>query len=913
MKNINFDNPYLLLIALPLLLVLIIPFAIAIRKDNVSKSAITSLILHVLMIVCIALAVAGTTHTTVMTETNVYVVADVSYSTQRNLDTMDEYIRSVEDSLPNNSKMGVVCFGKDQVEHVAMGQTFTSVKNSGVDVSATDIAAALNHTVTLFNENVICRIVLITDGSDTSAKNNDGLLAAIENLYLKDIYLDVIYLDTNIAEDVDEVQISEVDFTPYTYKNHETTANVLIESNRPTTAVVSLYQEEEEEALYNKAVTLSKGYNVVNFNLTATQAGTFAYRVEVATELDATPENNAYTFTQQVEDVIEILLISQKQTDYDLVEQIYGENANIYAPLVPDANGKTKPVPFSVEELCVYDEIVVSDFDIREIQDRMAFVESLDKAVSLFGKSLITIGNTQIQNMTENDVALSNLANMLPVKYGNAARDKKMLAIVFDISHSMSYSYKYQLVQAKRAAKQLINLLNDDDMVLLLPFAGSVESDQVKFLEASDPQLMTDIDNFTVTQGTMLGSAVAEAYKRMRDKDYAEKELYIISDGLTAQEEIDNGIKYDGDGEIKYYPFCNSEQSFAKKMKVEGSVYTSSIYIYRPGFTEAGANKVNEDAIARLQGMATDGGGKYYVVDSKNVDDIMLNDVAENLTESIVERVSEVDIAVGHDKVLSGLTSLPQVSTYVNSKEKGSATTVLTTKYVKANGTTIDVPIYSYWSYGSGKVSSFTTALTGEWVSAWKNDKRAETFIKNLFSTNIPKAKNSQPYTVSFTSTSLETEIEIIPAQLNYRATTELTVIAPNGERETKTLSFDSRTYTYTFETPLNGRYQLLVRYTCDDIVYESVFYLELPYASEYDSFTIKNISNLTDVVRNRGKVYTDGNITMENDKSSVLTYEIDCTIMLLIIAIATFIVDIVVRKLTIEDFKSLFKSRRRD
>ena len=198
MKNINFDNPYLLLIAIPLLLVLVIPFAIAIRKDNVSKSVITSLILHVVMVVCIALALAGTTHTTVMTETNVYVVADVSYSTQSKLDTMDEYIRSVEDALPNNSKMGVVCFGKDQVEHVAMGKSFTSVKNSGVDVSATDIAAALNHTVTLFNENVVCRIVLITDGSDTSAKNNDGLLAAIENLYLKDIYLDVIYLDTNI-------------------------------------------------------------------------------------------------------------------------------------------------------------------------------------------------------------------------------------------------------------------------------------------------------------------------------------------------------------------------------------------------------------------------------------------------------------------------------------------------------------------------------------------------------------------------------------------------------------------------------------------------------------------------------------------------------------------------------------------
>ena len=45
------------------------------------------------MIISIALAAAGPLHTTVMTVTKVYVVADVSYSSNRNLDRIDEYIK----------------------------------------------------------------------------------------------------------------------------------------------------------------------------------------------------------------------------------------------------------------------------------------------------------------------------------------------------------------------------------------------------------------------------------------------------------------------------------------------------------------------------------------------------------------------------------------------------------------------------------------------------------------------------------------------------------------------------------------------------------------------------------------------------------------------------------------------------
>ncbi len=105
MKNISFDNPYLLLIIIPLLLAIVIPIVIAIRKENRSKSVFISLALHILISVCIALALGGMIYTTIMTETQIIVVADVSYSANRNLDEVDVLIHEVKDKLPKNAEM----------------------------------------------------------------------------------------------------------------------------------------------------------------------------------------------------------------------------------------------------------------------------------------------------------------------------------------------------------------------------------------------------------------------------------------------------------------------------------------------------------------------------------------------------------------------------------------------------------------------------------------------------------------------------------------------------------------------------------------------------------------------------------------------------------------------------------------
>ena len=178
---LQFNNAYMLFIAIPLLAVLTVPFFIAVRKDNRNGHNIASGVLHVVMAVLIAFAAAGTSFVHVITETEVYVVADVSYSANKNLETVDNYIQNIESTLPNNAKLGVICFGKDYKLTTKLGKKVTSVKEAGVDDTETNISAALEYAGSLFKDDVIKRIVVITDGRQTYNANSGELQRTVSN------------------------------------------------------------------------------------------------------------------------------------------------------------------------------------------------------------------------------------------------------------------------------------------------------------------------------------------------------------------------------------------------------------------------------------------------------------------------------------------------------------------------------------------------------------------------------------------------------------------------------------------------------------------------------------------------------------------------------------------------------------
>ncbi|MBO7196735.1 MAG: VWA domain-containing protein [Clostridia bacterium] len=888
MRNISFDNPYWLLLAIPLAAALLIPYFISVSKDNRNKGWIASLVIHILIIISVSLAAAGLVHTTVMTSTKVYVVADVSYSSNRNLDEIDEYIQQIKENLPSNASMGVVCFGKNaELLSSASDNNIKSVKESKVDDSETDIVGALEYTRKLFGFGEIKRIVLITDGFVTTG--NGSVAATVSRFVAEGIKIDAVYLDNSLDEGDGEIQISDVEYTGSTYLNHESSLGVLIESSMDNEVILDLYAKKADENSYSKINTTEfkagEGMNIVSFDLPTDTAGDFDYKVELKASKDTSEHNNSFYFTQTVAGQRSILLITEKQSDVSAINELYGAEAKIDSYLV---RGEGASVPYTIEDIVKYDEIILSNVDIRKINHIYAFIDSVDLAVSQYGKSLITLGDLSMQN--QDDDRFDLLEELLPISFGNSNKDAKLYTIIIDISRSMDYHRPRQLLAAKDAATELLSILNDDDYVAFVTLAGEarIELTPTRLGDCRE-ELYNMIQGAESSQGTFVGEALKMAYSHIKDLNFEEKQVMLISDGKQYENE------------------ATDSKEIAAMMKDDGiTLSTISMLNHNIGAKcEAGCELLKE--LAELGG-----GVNYDFVDESKITELVFADIADNLLESVVEKQTKVNIEARRDETVEGIFSLPDVYGYMNSKPKLDATMVLSVDYQKSSTKTVAVPLYSYRDHGNGRVSSFTSSLSGDWLSGWSDEVKADLFGK-ILSTNTPREYVNYPFTIGVESEFDKTRVEIIPSSINMKAKAKILVFNPDGSAVEEDMVFDLNRYYATIDTPETGRYQIEITYTYGDHSFTGKSYFTRQYGDEYDAFASYDIVNLHNFMRGFGQVSRDGNINLENDKNEVQTYELSFRTPLLIAAVALFVIDVVIRKFKWADIKGLFVRRRKE
>ena len=888
MRNISFDNPYWLLLAIPLAAALLIPYFISVSKDNRSRGWIASLVIHIVMIISISLSAAGLVHTTVMTRTKVYVLADVSYSSNRNLDEIDEYIRQIESNLPSKSMMGVICFGKDTQILTSAGGDIRSVRDANVDDSGTDIARAIDYAANLFGEGEIKRLVLITDGFATTS---DGTVAAaVERAVAKGIKLDAVYLNNNLRDGESEIQISDVEYTAATYLNHESTLKILIESSVPNDVILNLYSKADGDGEYTKIdTTVFKadiGMNIATFRLPTDVSGVFDYKVEMIATADVSPYNNSYDLTQTVAGQRRVMLVTEKRADVTEIKKLYGDMVVLDDYII---NGSNTRIPYTIEDLVKYDEIILSNVDIRKIDNIYAFINSVDLAVSQYGKSLITLGDLSMQN--QDDERFKMLEELLPVSFGNSNKDAKLYTIVIDISRSMYHSLPKQLIIAKEAATKLVSLLEDEDYVAFVTLAGDtkVELPPTRVADCRE-ELYTKIQSVEPTQGTFVGASLNMAYELIRYMDFEEKQIMLISDGKQYANEPIKAI------------------DMAQTIR-DADISLSTVSV----LTHSYDYNAHTEGCRLLKRLAEIGGGvNYDFLDENKLSELIFADIADNLTESIVERDSKVNIVTHRDDTVNGILSLPNVEGYVNSSKKLDATMVLSVDYRKNSTSVKEVPLYSYRDHGNGRVASFTSSLSGDWLDNW-SDGVKELFFHNVLSTNTPSEYINYPFNVSVECVGRESSIEIIPSSVNPKAKASIRLTCPDGSVQEGDMTFNLNRYFADFSTPDSGRYHVEITYTYGTHSFTSDTYFTLPYSPEYDSFASYDIVNVYDFMRGVGQISVDGNINLENDKSEIDTYELSFRIPLLIAAAVLFVIDVIVRKFKWRDIKGLFAKSKKE
>ena len=875
MRNISFDNPYWLLIAIPMIAALLIPYFISVSRDNKSRGFVSSLAIHIVIILSLSLAAAGLVHTTVKTRTKVYILADVSYSSSRNLDEIDEYIRKIEEDLPPRAYLGIVAFGKDSQILTSSGTEIKSVREATVDDSGTDIASALDFTATLFSKNEIKRIILITDGLSTTAEGETA--RAVRNLVAKGIQLDAVYLDNSLREGESELQLSDISYTGATYLGHESSLEMLIESSVQNEVVIdlSVKKDGKYERIDTTTLVCDVGMNIATLDLPTDVSGSFDYRVELTAKNDTSPYNNSLDFTQTVAGQRSVLLVTERRQDVTALRSLFGDSAVIDDYVVSAGNGR---VPYTIEDLVAYDEIILSNVDVRNIDNIYAFIDSVDLAVSQYGKSLITLGDLSMQN--KDDDIFARLEELLPVNFGNANKDARLYTIVLDISRSM-YDTS-QFATAKDAALKLLSILGDEDWVAYVTLAGEARIEQTPAkLGTVRQELYEKIQAAEPTQGTFIGEALKLAYDHMQPLDFAEKQVMLISDGLT----------------FTYEP--EDAADVATKMKNDGIILST-------------VNVITQEDEGYLRNLASLGGGKYYFLESQDkVSDLVFSDIADDLTESIVEKQTKVNITSYHDDTVEGILSLPDIHGYVNSKAKLDATMVLSVDYRRASGDDVAVPLYSYREHGNGRVATFTSSLSGQWMRGWDNEAKARLF-GNILVTNTPPEYVNYPFNISVDFKGDSADIEIIPSSVNPKAKASLTLTAPDGSITEQEMTFMLNRYSASLETPLMGKYNIEITYTYGTHSFTSSTYFTTPYSREYDAFAGYDIVNIYDFMRGVGQVSEDGELDLSVDKNKVDTFELSFRIPLLILAAVLFIFDVVVRKFKWRDIVGLFTKKQR-
>lgn len=908
MNSISFDNPYLLFLAIPIAALFVIPYAIAVRKDNLNGHNIASGIIHIIMALLIAFVAAGTSIVTTLTETDVYVVADVSYSAHRNLDVIDDYIDDLGDSLPRNSRLGVVTFGKNYELLTRLGDKPKSVKSSTVDDSATDIISALAYTGSLFREDVIKRIVLITDGKQTSETDANALKRQVDALAESNIHVDAIYLDDNISPNAREVQLSSVEVKPKTFLNREASAKLTVNCSSSGDVLASIKVSrqklgsdgEPDESEYS--AYFSNGNNGYTLPLYTDEEGVYDYEVEIdlgdnAAAVDANPYNNVLTFTQEVSGKLKVLLIYENYEDMLPIKNSYKSSAEIDEHYYRDGE-----IVSTVEWLNRYDEIVLSSVDLTGMDNYSNFLRSLDKVVSTFGKSLITFGDTNIQNSKG---SLTALSNMLPVTYGKAAGEEKLFTIVIDTSRSMESLNR--LDTAKNAAKAILDNLADDDVVSVVQFNGAPEVvTRLAEVGKNKDNIKKQIDALDVRQSTnivaALDAAAGLATSTMEGKEFGERRLFLISDGMN----------YSLDEESRK---IEDVVTFLR----DGGVVTSALDVGRAGYDATNAAR----GLSLLKSVSNKGGGAYMdISNSKNYDEVIHSQLPDDINSSS-GNPSAIFVRRRADKVLQNVDTeeLQGYDTFVNNfiYSRKKVTPVLEVEYRgNSQDRSTNVPLYAYWSYGKGLVASFTTELTGGWMEM--SDDLREQLVRGILDTNVPEEKISEPFTLNIEATEGYAALTLEPDSYNPDAVTSIEITSPNGTaaRPVQLIPTGSE-FTYTFLTPDEGKYTVKITYKeqPDEEGREPVpeYTVEravhVAYSSEYDSFALYDASSLHKMIGSNGEVYY-GSFTIVNDENEVGLYSVSLAMPLLIACVVLYAVDIAVRKLKWEDIQSLFKRHKK-
>lgn len=849
--EISFENPWYLLLILPVLAIVIFPFFMLPKKRRYTVKRIVPVVLHALLSTALIFVLAGFSVINHTNEQAVMLLLDLSQSTQTVQDAMQSHANELLSKIDETTPVGVVAFGKGQVYSVRLDDHDRTLSLQSPGADATDLEQALEYTASLAPKDKALRIVLFTDGKQTDG-NAENMAYNLAN---QGVRLDAVYYDTTNLP-TKEVQIGSFSAPEGIYVGNEAVLTAEIKSNTACKAVLKLY--ENEILLTTKDVDVTSAGNVIEFTVQPQSTGVHTYHLVLEVSEDTIAQNNEAYVCLPVAGEATVLIIADTEENAQALEQVLkAENAV--------TSVSAYQAPKTLVELCKYDAVVLSNVEYYDLP--RGYDKILDAYVGSYGRTLLAVGGRD--TFMYGDMEGTALVDMLPVSLTleESTEGKSVaLMLVLDCSSSMDGD---RFVIAKQGAIRCLDAMTDNDYVGIVSFSKTANLDSSLLRADTDNKesLTRVISGLELGRGTYYTEALTLAGDELAKSDADIKHILFLSDGQPS----DSG----------YYAVVSNAYEQGITVSTIGLGYSSYI----------------------LSGIAQYGNGRYYYVKSADeLPNIMLSETEQAKVSSLI--VGDIVPIIKEQSALTesiGSTQLAPLGGYLGTTLKENATAYITTDRGH--------PIYAAWEYGFGKVACFTSDLNGSWSDRWLSDSVGKAVTLGMIKTTIASAHHESSLIPQITLYGKTAKIAVLTASGSETNAVAVTV-SKDGKEQTYKMNmvYPGR---YEASVPLegNGAYALHIteKGEFNILVDELYTSMAVSYSLEYDAFMQGSKQFLYNLCE-----YSDGTVFDDMDKlakvkmPSIQTVY-DPIVPLSILLAVLILSDIAVRKIRWKDLKAYY------
>jgi uncharacterized membrane protein len=695
--GLAFDAPLALLLLVPAL-ALTLGLHVASRRRLGAGRRRAALAIRTVLLSALVFALAGFQLVLPVDRLATVFVVDLSDSVgNAGREDALAFLRETLAERPDGDVAGIVAFGREAlVERLPTDLTEIDRLASTPVKSATDIGAALRLAVALFPDDAQKRIVLLSDGNDTTGGGQaEAALAATQGVQVETRQIGL--------GNVDEVLIERLT-TPSTAALGESVQAVAeIRSSVAQTATVRLFADGA--LVSTLPVQLQAGVTRVTFDVTPTEAGFHTFRAVVEAARDTFSQNDRADSNTIVKGEPRTLILAGNDTVAAELVAALESQRQLVDSIVPEA------LPTDFAGLATYDSIILVDVARLRLSDRQ--LGALQVYVRDLGRGLVMIGGPE--SYGAGGYQRTPIEETLPVEMGVRDRQKQpdiALVVVIDQSGSMAACHCNTFNQGGGGGTGIggVEKVDIGKEAILRAAAALTERDElgvVSFNEAAHwvvrTQPLGEVDDL---QGSISGiradgqtnifAGLDQAVESLEGAAATRRHIILLTDGWSSSGQYDEILA---------------------RMKAAG------ITLSTVG-AGGGSNPF-------LEGLAQQGGGRFYnAANPSSIPDIFLKETQQVSGQQIVEEAF-FPIQTSSSPILRGLEDgLPQLRGYNGTTIKAAAQSVLVTAR--------DDPLLAQWQYGLGRSVAWTSDATGRWAKDWVAWPGFNRFFGQLVSWTFP-------------------------------------------------------------------------------------------------------------------------------------------------------------------------------